>query len=163
MFGWFNKKKEYPVHHEDHIVHNFGWFSSHKDIVDETQEKVQKILNSLNSDKLKYKNCYQNVIHDFKTENITLILGNYRGLALVKKFAHPVSPTQDKDNFTWELMWLSYGFDYQESTTYKWYIKDLPKVMTNMVFQDIATITQEALKIIGKPDDIKFDFNSVVD
>ena len=160
MFGRFNKKKEYPVHHEDHIVHNFGWFSSRTDAINETQEKIQKVLNAVNVNSISYNDRHQFVIHEFKKENITLILGNFRGLALVKKFAHPNSPMQDKDNFTWELMWLSYGFDYQESTTYKWYIKDLPKVMTNMVFQDIAAITQEALKIIGDVD-IKFKNNLV--
>ena len=99
MFGWFNKKKEYPVHHEGHIVHNFGWFSSRTDAINETQEKIQKVLNAVNVNSISYNDRHQFVIHEFKNENITLILGNFRGLALVKKFAHPNSPMQDKDNF----------------------------------------------------------------
>lgn len=163
MFSIFGHKKDkYPLHDEEHIVHNTGWFSSFKGEKDAFHQKVQKVLDFINVNKLE-QTRKQYAIFDFEKEDIILVLGNYRGMAMVKKYNNPGHPMEKMLDYTWETCWLSYGFDYKESTTYKWYITPLPEVIAKGVFEDIYAVMHNVNDVMGNKLTYMFDKYTVKD
>ncbi len=149
LFGIFGHKKDkYPVHHEDHIVHNTGLFSSFKGDKDSFHKRVKQVLDYINRNNIEQVKKQYSIV-EFEKNDVVLVLGNYRGMAMVKKYNNPGNPMEKMLDYSWETCWLSYGFDYKESTTYKWYISPLPEVITKGVFEDIYAVMHNANDVIG--------------
>lgn len=156
MFNFFGHKKDkYPLHDQEHVVHNTGLFSSYKANKDAFQEKVQKCLNFINVNRLDMVKKQFSII-EFEQENVILVLGNFRGMAMVKKYSNPGHPLEQMLDYTWEMCWLSYGFDYKESTTYKWYMTPPPEVIAKSVFEDMYTVMNKVNEIVA--DTHTYDF-----
>lgn len=158
MFNFLRHKKDkYPLHDEEHIVHNVGRFPPYMDDMKKFHKNVNAILDKINTPSMDNTANNRHSILEYKNQGITLVLGNYRGLALMKKYAHPERMDKGKSNFTWEICWLSYGFDYKESTIYKWYIADLPEVMSTEVFRDINAVVTAANTVINADSSVQFN------
>ena len=75
---------------------------------------------------------------------------------MVKKYSNPGHPLEQTLDYTWEMCWLSYGFDYNESTTYKWYMTPPPDVIAKSVFEDMYTVMNKVNEIVA--DTHTYDF-----
>ena len=77
MFNFFgHKKNKYPLHDQEHVVHNTGLFSSYKANKDAFQEKVHKCLNFINVNRLDMARKQFSIV-EFEHENVILVLGNF--------------------------------------------------------------------------------------
>ena len=149
MFDFLRPKKgKYPVHHEDHALFHIPKFKSENT----PNEKIHNALDYVNKSETLKKKQFTTIKY---SDEVVLVLGNYRGICLLKK-----SHGLNNKEYSWDVYWLAYTLN-TFTTNYEWNIRSLPSNIEKMTFCDIMEVTENARTFLNESVGTKYEIQEI--